>query len=276
MGNIEVETTTVHEATYAYRRYQDESGLPDLLMLHGFMGTGRVFEHMVDGLMPACNPVAVDLLGHGQSEKAYNPRRYEEQRQVEDLLHLARKLCHRTIFCYGYSMGGRLALKSALQKPSLFRGLILESTNPGIQHQEARNQRRRLDRERARQIARDYAGFLSDWEKADLFASPIEVEPALETKYRNIHLEQDPQAMAASIRGFSTGAMQPVTGTIGGRRVPALIIAGTADKKYMQIGRDLAGKRHNTTFVSIEAGHRVHCANPGKLIPEISSFIAQN
>lgn len=267
--------TLINGSSYAYRRYQDEDGLPDLLMLHGFMGDGRVFRHLTEALAPCCNPVTIDLLGHGQSDKPIQPDAYEESQQIRDLLQLARTISRRPRLLYGYSMGGRLALKATLAEPEQFDGLILESANPGIADEGQRSRRRQTDEQRAHQMRSNYQEFLSEWEDAPLFDSPVTVDPPLEKMYHMVHLEQDPAAMAASIRGFSTGLMQPLPKGRAAFSGPVLIVAGTADQKYIRLSHELAERLTGARLAHIEAGHRVHRDNPGPLQREISSFIAK-
>lgn len=271
-----MEELKINGLTYAINIHQSHSSLPYLLMLHGFMGDGRVFHHLIEDLTKCCNPVTVDLLGHGKSQKPLDPVRYEEKRQIADIIKLIKQIELSPVFLYGYSMGGRLALKTALDNPELFSGLILESTNNGITDSDKRAKRREIDINRAREIEIDYDFFLSEWEKLGLFKSPIRTKSELVNKYRNIQLDQNPQAMAASLRGFGTGMMEPVSEIAERFHIPVLIIFGTADHKYVQISSTLASLLKDARLSPLLAGHRVHLDNPEKLTKEINSFIDQN
>src|SRR2546425_495440 len=55
----------------------------------------------------------------------------------------------------GYSMGGRLCLRLALDRPDLVRGLVLLSASPGIADDAERAARREADEELAQEIERD-------------------------------------------------------------------------------------------------------------------------
>src|SRR5262249_58533233 len=52
----------------------------------------------------------------------------------------------------GYSMGGRLCLRLALDRPDLVRGLVLLSASPGISDDAERAARRQADEKLAREI----------------------------------------------------------------------------------------------------------------------------
>lgn len=309
----------VNGAAYAIEIHQDDVPLPYLFMLHGFMGDGRVFHHLIDDLRSACNPVTIDLLGHGKSGKIHDFHRYKEEQQIADIIQIVEKIsadsgisdstyagCGPDIndftgaglgaggsvkasagarahaipglpFLYGYSMGGRLALKTALQAPKMFAGLILESTNPGIKDNAERAERRTTDAMRARRIKNDYPAFLAEWEDLPLFKSPLKPDEKLENKYKEIHLAQDAEAMAASLLGFGTGSMKPVfRDVITNYKNPAMVVAGTEDQKYMKISQSLTSYFEQANFCPIPAGHRVHLDNPSQLSREITQFTNQN
>jgi 2-succinyl-6-hydroxy-2,4-cyclohexadiene-1-carboxylate synthase len=286
----------INGVEYAIEIQQDDASLPYLFMLHGFMGDGRVFHPMTEILREACNPITVDLLGHGETEKIYDPHRYREEQQWADIIEIVKQTAEIIMgvkrgntragttttartggtpylpFLYGYSMGGRLALKTALQAPEVFGGLILESTNYGISDEAKRADRRQADARRARQIKEDYPAFLREWEKLPLFKSPHKTDEKLENRYKEIHLAQDPKAMAASLEGFGTGAMEPLQSATHYKN-SAMIVAGTVDQKYMKISQSLTSYFSEAQFFPISAGHRVHLDNPAQLGRETMSFI---
>ncbi len=269
-------TLKINGVIYGTKVHQNVDSLPYLFMLHGFMGDGHVFDHLTDNLCKACNPVTVDLLGHGKSKKVHDPDRYGEEQQIADIIELVEQTVDTSPTLYGYSMGGRLALKTALQAPEAFAGLILESTNYGIMDDGKRADRRQADARRAREIRKNYPAFLAEWEQLPLFKSPLKTDEKLENSYKKIHLSQDPKAMAASLVGFGTGNMKPVCEAITHYKNPAMIIAGTGDQKYMKISQSLTSYFDQALFCPIPAGHRVHLDNPLQLCRELSHFINQN
>lgn len=268
--------TDIHGKRYVYQVHNNRNALPHLLMLHGFMGDRRAFKPLIKELSKSCNPITVDLLGHGESEKVYKPEAYHEEEQVQHLITLVHEINVSSLFLYGYSMGGRLSLKTAEEAPHLFKGLILESTTYGILDDENRKKRRQADHKRAIEIKENFAYFLDQWEKLPLFESPKKKEQDLANEYKSIHLEQNPNAMAASIQGFSTGLMKPVTDENQRYHGPVMLIAGSEDQKYIPINRALKQILRNAKLCLLKAGHRVHADNPQELTQEINLFIEQN
>lgn len=269
-------TTKINGLEYAFEIHQQNPSLPFLLMLHGFMGDHHAFRHLIEPLSAFCNPVTVDLVGHGQTAKPEDSSRYQEQRQVADILALIDNLGLSTCYLYGYSMGGRLALKIALNSPHLFNGLILESINCGIENEADRIKRKKKDIERAEAIKKNFSAFLNKWEKLELFDSPLPEDDELKRDYYKMQASQLAPALAASLLGFGTGVMKPTCNQLDNLNLPVLLIAGSADKKYQKLNKTMAKKLDNGTFQSLKAGHRVHLDNPRELITHIQKFIKAN
>lgn len=265
----------VNNANYAIEFHQQNAHLPYLLMLHGFMGDHRAFDHLIDGLTECCNPITIDLLGFGKSSKPDNPERYSESNQVRDICKIFDKLelNQSHLFLFGYSMGGRLALKIAINSPSRFEGLLLESTNCGISDPDERKERRRIDAERARKIKEDFDDFLSGWKELKIFDSPLAENETLVRNYQQMQSEQSPSALAASLLGFGTGSMTPTCDDLQKLKIPVLLIAGSGDEKYQRINRYMKKLLPNAIFTSIKAGHRTHLDNPEGFIEKIKDFI---
>ncbi|HEX6982746.1 MAG TPA: 2-succinyl-6-hydroxy-2,4-cyclohexadiene-1-carboxylate synthase [Balneolaceae bacterium] len=268
-----MELIEVNNVNYACKVSQRKSNLPYLLMLHGFMGDHRVFDHLIEDLDKFCNPVTIDLLGHGKSSKPEESNRYNENKQVSDILGVIEKLDITPLFLFGYSMGGRLALKIALSAAKTFKGLILESTTCGIAGEDQRKERQKADEKRAQQIERNYEEFLFKWQNLELFQSPLPPNQELTNSYRDVQRSQNPESIAASLRGFGTGSMTPACDQLKSLDLPVLLMAGTKDEKYQHINSSMAEQFLNATFSSIKAGHRIHLDNPQNFVQEINNFL---
>ena len=266
----------INGATYAFNIHQQDTSLPSLLMLHGFMGDHRVFDHLIDDLKESCNLITVDLLGHGSSEGVSDPDRYLAKHQIDDLRKLVSQLSDSPLFIYGYSMGGRLALRTALAFPELCSGLILESTNDGIESEKQRKERLKLDKERANQILNDFDHFLENWQELKLFKSGTSTDKILEKKYLKIQHGQDPKALAASLQGFSNGNMKYVRPQLASFNKPVLLLVGNEDEKYVKINDTMAQHFADAKLHKLNGGHRVHLDNPKELVKHITQFIEQN
>lgn len=113
-----------------------------VLLLHGGLGSIDMFR---PGLLPALSAkrkvIAVDLQGHGRTALGDRPFRLESL--GDDMAVLVKKLGHDRVDVLGYSLGGGVALRMALQQPERVRRLVLVSTPfsddafyPGIKAQQ--------------------------------------------------------------------------------------------------------------------------------------------
>lgn len=263
----------VRNISYHFELYQDNDELPYLVMLHGFMGSGENFEHLIPELKSFCNPVTIDLLGHGKSEGAELHYRFSTKEQVADLTKLIREQLAIPVYLYGYSMGGRLAMQLALHRPDLYKGLILESSTFGIESENERQARQALDAKRSDDLAGNFSGFLVQWNEMPLFKSST-AESELLYKVRQIQENQNPFWLANCLQGFGTGTMPCVRDRLGEFRVPVHLIAGEKDSKFVHINRTMEKEIADAKLHAIkDAGHRVHLDKPGALVSVIKGAL---
>jgi len=115
--------TTIKGITYAYQaRGQGEP----LLLLHGGLGSSDMFEPLLPALGANRLLITVDLQGHGRTTLGTRPIRCEAI--ADDLATLLKQLGHAQVDVMGYSFGGCVALRLAIQHPEAVRRLALVST----------------------------------------------------------------------------------------------------------------------------------------------------
>ncbi|SMO36075.1 2-succinyl-6-hydroxy-2,4-cyclohexadiene-1-carboxylate synthase [Gracilimonas mengyeensis] len=264
----------VRGISYHFVIHQDKEQLPALVLLHGFMGSFQSFDHLIPELRSFCNPITIDLLGHGKSEGAELHYRFSTKEQVADLSKLISEQLHIPLYLYGYSMGGRLALQLALHQPHLFRGLILESSTFGIEDETERQARQSLDARRSDDLTGNFKGFLESWQKMPLFASST-AEKELLKRNKEIQQHQNPFWLANSLQGFGTGTMPCARDRLGELKVPVHLIAGEKDSKFVHINRTMEKEIADAKLHSIkEAGHRVHLDQPEAVISVMEKALA--
>ncbi|WP_406042230.1 alpha/beta hydrolase [Micromonospora sp. NBC_00898] len=101
------------------------SGRP-LVLLHGGYGAVEMFAPILPALAARRRVVAVDLQGHGRTADVDRPLRFESM--ADDIAELLRHLDLPEADVLGYSLGGGVALRTAIQHPGLARRLVLVST----------------------------------------------------------------------------------------------------------------------------------------------------
>src|SRR3954447_12349745 len=202
-----------------------------IVLLHGFGGTHRTWDRVVAQLdRERYLPLALDLRGHGAARDA-RPIGFVEC--CADVLAAAPE---RFALC-GYSMGGRIAQHIALAAPERVSRLVLVSTTAGIDDPVERTARLAADAELAAQIEREtIEEFVARWRSQPLFADE---PPWLSAAARTDHRHNDPRALAAALRGLSTGAMEPLWDRLSSLSMPAAVLAGERDAKFRALAERL-------------------------------------
>ncbi|HEX5897936.1 MAG TPA: alpha/beta fold hydrolase [Solirubrobacteraceae bacterium] len=219
-----------------------------VVLLHGFAGTGRAWDPVVARLDPErYTALAPDLRGHGAARDA---RPVSFAACVADVLAAAPD---RFDLC-GYSMGGRIALHVALAAPERIERLLLVATTAGIEDAAARAARRADDEALA--AFADTATieqFADRWAAQPLFAG---TPPDAARLWRADLLRNDPRALAAALRGVGSGAMAPLWERLGELTMPATVLVGERDAKFVALGERLAGALPGAELVVVPgAGH---------------------
>lgn len=266
----------LHVNTYDYylKIEQSDSSLPYLLLLHGFMGSGLNFSHLIESLSTFCNPITIDLLGHGRTDLCLDPKQYSAENQVSHIHSILKRVQMQNLHLYGYSMGGRLALQLLHHQPELFQSGIIESAHCGLKDESDRMERKRNDEILAIEIEEDFETFLQKWSYLPLFDS---TPSHLKESYKMVMMKQNHRSMAASLRGFGSGEMPFICDELTGFDVPIHLIAGEKDRKYHQLMAKIHQMNVKFSFDSIrDSGHRVHADQPDSLVKSIQTFFQKH
>lgn len=261
---------------YHYEIHQNKEQLPFLVLLHGFMGSYKSFRTLIPPLSQFCNPITVDLLGHGETQGSEMHYRFASKEQTADLIKLISEQFQYPLFLYGYSMGGRLALQVALQRTDLIQALILESTTFGIESEQERQARQALDGQRADSIIANFSQFLEEWKQLPIFESEL-LSKSTKDEIEDIQREQDPVSMSNSLLGFGTGSMPCVKEHLNILSMPVKLLAGAKDQKFTNIMSTMQNRIPTASLEIFEkANHRVHSEQPEALVQTIKQFIQTN
>jgi 2-succinyl-6-hydroxy-2,4-cyclohexadiene-1-carboxylate synthase len=173
----------------------------------------------------------------------------------------------------GYSMGGRLCLRLAIDHPHLVRGLVLVSSSPGIADPEARAARIRSDEELARSVERDGVdAFLARWLDQPLFATVPPDAPGLAERSL-----LPPAHLTHSLRVLGAGAMEPMWTDLGDLEMPVALVTGTLDQKYETIALQMLERIGSEVgHIRLEGGHSLPLEQPAVLGGFVAAFAAQH
>jgi 2-succinyl-6-hydroxy-2,4-cyclohexadiene-1-carboxylate synthase len=230
-----------------------------VVLVHGFTQTGASWRRVADRLADRFEVVRVDLPGHGRSEGI----------RVADLSGAAARLAATTgrASYVGYSLGGRVGLTLALERPDLVEQLVLVGATAGIEDAEERRARRRADEALADRLdppddtpPLGLEAFLAEWLAGPLFA---DLDPeAADVAARSANT---PTGLASSLRTVGTGTQEPTWGRLGALTMPVTVGTGARDEKFTRLGERLVaaiGPRA-TAHVVAGTGHAVPFEAPG-------------
>jgi 2-succinyl-6-hydroxy-2,4-cyclohexadiene-1-carboxylate synthase len=225
-----------------------------VLFIPGFMQRGDAWRPVAE-LLPERYPST--LLDH--AEHSFEGRMREIAEAGADVL-------------VGYSLGGRLALRSALRSPESFTGVVLIGATAGIEEGPMQTQRAEADEKLASWMeAMPIEDIVSLWERQPLFADQSD---SLVDAQRAGRLSHDPRSLALLLRTAGQGALPQVWHELRAFEVPLLAIAGARDEGYTAAARRIAQVAPNARAAIVEdAGHAAHLQQPQRVADLIAEFL---
>src|SRR5437764_2943066 len=106
--------------------YQVAGDGEPLILLHGGFGSVEMFGPNVDLLAAGHRVIGVDLQSHGRSPAVDRTMRFETM--ADDIAALIESVGLERAAIMGFSLGGGVALRIAIQHPELVERLVLVST----------------------------------------------------------------------------------------------------------------------------------------------------
>jgi pimeloyl-ACP methyl ester carboxylesterase len=105
--------------------YEDHGSGEPLVLLHGGIGAGGQFAPILPALTAERRVITVDLAGHGRTPDTGRP--LQPELLADDVAALIAHLRLERADVAGYSLGGLVALRLAIQHPGAVRRLVLIS-----------------------------------------------------------------------------------------------------------------------------------------------------
>jgi 2-succinyl-6-hydroxy-2,4-cyclohexadiene-1-carboxylate synthase len=240
----------------------DWRGPDRLVLVHGFTQTLRSWDRLAQPLAEAFQVVRVDLPGHGGSG--------ELAMSFEETAAAIGEAGGRATYV-GYSMGGRLCLRLAIDRPDLVQTLVLIGASPGLADAEERAARRAADEALAAEIERiGTAPFIDRWLAQPMFAT---LEPQPEDMAAR--LANTPAGLATALRRLGTGAQEPLWDRLKELEMPVLAVAGQQDARYCHVAEEVADAIGvNAQVVAVAgAGHAAHLERPVSFSRLLAAFL---
>lgn len=248
---------------------------PPIVFLHGFTGSATGWGVFGERLRERLTTVAVDIAGHGRSDKPQELDHYRMPRVVADIVTAVTMAGFERCAWLGYSMGGRTALHVATAFPGAVERLMLIGASAGIADAEGRAARV-ADAERLAQRILDecLTAFVDYWESIPLFASQRNLPEETRAAIRTGRLGCNPTGLANSLRGMGTGAQEPLHERLSELAMPVLAMAGELDTRYTELAHELAAAIScGRSAIAPNAGHAAHLENPEWCAAQATAFV---
>ena len=178
-----------------------------LLVLHGGLGSIDMFGPSLALLGAGRQVIAVDLHGHGRTPLGDRPINLIDM--GDDMAVLLERLGYRQVDAIGYSLGGGVAFRFAVQHPEMVRRLVLVST-----------------------------GFSQDGFYADMLAQQAQVSGAMADQMKDTPMYTTYMAVAPHPEDFprlldrmGEAMRQPYdfSEDVKGLRMPVMLVYGDSD-----------------------------------------------
>ncbi len=257
-----MKTTTYKNTTISYA---DIGKGTAVVLLHGYLENQRMWEEMVPELSQKHRVIAIDLLGHGQTDCLGYIHSMEDQADmVQDVL---RELRIRKAVFVGHSMGGYVALAFAELYPEYIKGLVLMNSTSRADSEE-----RKTNRDRAiKAVKKDYTSFVR-LSIGNLFSEDnrTRLEDAIE-KVKLEALKTPLQGIIAALEGMKIRKDREVLLHFG--LYPKLLILGKKDPilNYEENANQI--ENTNTSLVSLPSGHMSYIENKVEVLQTLVDFI---
>ena len=250
---------------------------PPLVLLHGFTGSARSWGPLAELLASQFTTLAVDIVGHGGSDKPAELTRYGIGHAASDVVAAVTALGFARASWLGYSMGGRLALYIAATQLAAVDRLVVVGGSPGLAQPEEREARVAADEALADRIEREgVPAFVDYWESLPLFASQQGLPIGMRQAIRRGRLANEARGLANSLRGMGTGAQPSLHQALAGIAAPALLVAGADDLKFAAIAEEMAAEmRCARRLLVAGAGHAAHIEKPAYCARTIAAFLQE-
>lgn len=236
------------------------------------MGCGQDWSEICSKVEAKSFAVCVDLPGHGGSTGG-DPEDYTFAETADSILHVLDALAIERAVLAGYSMGGRIALYTAIQNPMKFIGLVLESASPGLKTEAERSERKQIDNTRVGMIADlGIERFVDLWYDMPLFES-LRDHAGILAELKERVKTNDPAELAKSLEHSGTGVQPSLWQRLQDIEIPVLLICGELDTKFCETNSEMSRLINRAKFAIVPgAGHNVHLERPDEYLTLLREF----
>jgi pimeloyl-ACP methyl ester carboxylesterase len=242
-----------------YQVSGDQNGSLPLLLSHGFAASSAMWQPNVGTLADARPVVTWDLRGHGRSDSPDDPAQYSQEASVADMAAVLDACGISRVVAAGLSLGGYLSLAFCLACPDRVAGLVLCDTGPGFRSDQARQRWNDYAVAQAGRLQHDGLAALGD---------------SSETRAAG---HRSATGLAHAARGMLTQSDGTVIGSLPSVTVPALVLVGARDQRFLAAAEYMAAKIPGAVHAVIpDAGHACNIDQPELFNQQVVAFLQRS
>lgn len=247
-----------------YLEHGRADGVP-VVLLHGITDSEVSFEPLLGRLPPAIRALALTQRGHGESDRP--SAGYRTRDFAADVVAFVQALRLPPVVLVGHSMGATNAMRVAIDRPDLVRGLVLIGAFASYRASEA----------------------VVDFFRTEIEPLPDPVPPALARAFQESTLARpiDPAFLDRMVgeslkvpapvwrEAFAALFDDDVLPELGRIVAPTRLVWGARDAFATRRDQDrlFAALRKASLAEYSEAGHAVHWEQPDRVAAELRTFV---
>lgn len=239
------------------------SGDEVVIFVHGYASAKGFWKEALELLPKEYHAYALDLRGHGQSER---PGSYQLTEFVEDIYAFSQELGIERFTYVGQSMGGKIGMKFALEHPDVLNALVLVSPTAAFAFPPDQVTAIKEGTKAMLATPESIRGYV-EWE---INGRPVSEKRINDTV--NDLSSIDPAAIEKCADWLFSTDLIPQLGDI---RAPTLVVTGAQDKSTtLDVVRPTADAIKGCRFEVFEDNsHFLPIESPQELVDLLTSFI---
>lgn len=243
---------------------------PAVVLVHGLSETQASWQQQHGMLSQQFRVVACDVRGFGESETANASPRPEQY--GEDLRALLAHLSIGSAVIVGFSMGGVIAQRFAIDHPEMATALIIAASSSVVNRQAAEYYRERAELAETQGLEAVRATTANDAGACFVASGPLVVEA-----YRHLRRQavRDARGYANACRAMATLRERPLTQELASIRCRALVITGERDVLCPPKASEIIhGAMPNSRLRILRGvGHCLHWEDPASFNGALIDFL---
>ncbi|MAE96500.1 MAG: hypothetical protein CL910_17780 [Deltaproteobacteria bacterium] len=223
----------------------------DFLCLHGLVDRLEIWDRLAGPLSERGRVARLDQRGHGESEAP--PGGYRREDLAADVSNVIRELGSPRVVLVGHSMGGIVAMTTALEHPEQVAGLVLIGT--------------------ASQCSEKIAGWYERIALAGEKDGNAGLARAIYGEKSKKTILGDAQGIAHVTRTLKSLHDDPLTPKLASIACPVLLVVGDKDPMGPKASPIIAGQLPDAELAVVpDCGHWVHVEKPAAIVEAFDAW----